>query len=314
VIVTAYLVVVQLRSHMAVLGGIAHMFAILMIGLGIMVFRVPAGTPLPPALESGWLVFHVFCAIVGSSTLTLAAAMSVVLLARARYEQAYGVVASGPERADEVVPDRVDDGVAERVPVRAAGPGAAYAAVEPADIRARFVTVGGYGDVRGRTLRLVIPLAALALFVIWQTPVLPMPREGVGAVLAIFVSVVAFCGLAWAGGVAFTVWLRDRLPAAAALDRSAYRVVMFGFPVWTLAIMAGAVWGEGAWGRWWGWDPKETWSFIVWVLFAGYMHARATHGWRGERAALLGAIGGVGLFINFYAVNTILIGLHSYAG
>jgi cytochrome c-type biogenesis protein CcsB len=143
---------------------------------------------------------------------------------------------------------------------------------------------------------------------------LPMPRVGVGAVAAIVVSVVAFSGLAWAAAVAFTVWLRERLPSADALDRSAYRVVMFGFPVWTLAIMAGAVWGEGAWGRWWGWDPKETWSFIIWVLFAGYLHARATHGWRGQRAALLAAFGGVGLFINFYAVNTILIGLHSYAG
>ena len=77
------------------------------------------------------------------------------------------------------------------------------------------------------------------------------------------------------------------LPPAATLDRLAYRIIAFGFPVWTFSVIAGAIWAQSAWGRYWGWDPKETWSFITWVIFAGYLHARATSGWKGRRAAVI---------------------------
>ncbi|MDQ1713492.1 MAG: hypothetical protein QOE45_2942 [Frankiaceae bacterium] len=105
-----------------------------------------------------------------------------------------------------------------------------------------------------------------------------------------------------------------RLPSAATLDRVAYRVNAFAFPVWTFAVMAGAVWAEAAWGRYWGWDPKETWSFITWVIYAGYLHARATAGWKGRRAAYVGIAGFVSLMVTYYAVNIWISGLHSYAG
>ena len=104
------------------------------------------------------------------------------------------------------------------------------------------------------------------------------------------------------------------LPSSDRLDAAAYRVILLAFPVWTMAIIAGAIWGEQAWGRYWGWDPKETWSFVVWVLFAGYLHARATAGWKGRRAAWLALTGGTALIINFYAVNLWISGLHSYSG
>jgi cytochrome c-type biogenesis protein CcsB len=106
----------------------------------------------------------------------------------------------------------------------------------------------------------------------------------------------------------------SRLPSAASLDRVAYRVNAFAFPIWTFAVMAGAVWAEAAWGRYWGWDPKETWSFITWVIYAGYLHARATAGWRGRRAALVGILGFASLMVTYYAVNIWISGLHSYAG
>ena len=105
-----------------------------------------------------------------------------------------------------------------------------------------------------------------------------------------------------------------RLPAAEVLDRTAYRVIAFAFPIWTFAIIAGAIWAEAAWGRYWGWDPKETWSFITWVIYAGYLHARATAGWRGRRAALVALTGFAALFIDYYVVNIWITGLHSYAG
>jgi len=106
----------------------------------------------------------------------------------------------------------------------------------------------------------------------------------------------------------------SRLPAPERLDRFSYRVHAFAFPLWTFTIAAGAVWADYAWGRFWGWDPKETWSLVTWVVYAAYLHARATAGWRGTRAAWL-AVGGVATFwFNFVGVNLLMSGLHSYAG
>jgi cytochrome c-type biogenesis protein CcsB len=106
---------------------------------------------------------------------------------------------------------------------------------------------------------------------------------------------------------------RGWLPPAAVLDRLAYRTIAFAFPIWTFAVIAGAIWAEEAWGRYWGWDPKEVWSFITWVVFAAYLHARATVGWRGRRAAVIAVVGFAALGFNLYAVNLVIPGLHSYA-
>ena len=106
----------------------------------------------------------------------------------------------------------------------------------------------------------------------------------------------------------------DRLPSADALDRLSYRTVIFAFPIWTFAIIAGAIWADQAWGRYWGWDPKETWAFITWVIYAGYLHARATAGWRGRKAAYIQIVGFTSLLFNLIGVNLWITGLHSYAG
>jgi cytochrome c-type biogenesis protein CcsB len=110
------------------------------------------------------------------------------------------------------------------------------------------------------------------------------------------------------------VGLSRRLPTAVVLDRLAYRVHAFVFPLWTFAVIAGAIWAENAWGRYWGWDPKETWAFITWVVYAAYLHARATAGWKGRRAAAI-ALTGFGCFLfNYFVINLVITGLHSYAG
>jgi cytochrome c-type biogenesis protein CcsB len=106
----------------------------------------------------------------------------------------------------------------------------------------------------------------------------------------------------------------DRLPAAAVLDRAAYRMHAFAFPIWTFAIIAGAIWAENAWGRYWGWDPKETWAFITWVVYAAHLHARSTAGWRGGRASAIALTGYVCFLFNYLVVNIWLVGFHSYAG
>ena len=105
----------------------------------------------------------------------------------------------------------------------------------------------------------------------------------------------------------------DRLPGSEALDRLAVRTTMFAFPIWTAAIVMGAIWADEAWGRYWGWDPKEIWSFVTWVVYAAYLHARATAGWKGRRAAILSLLGFAALLFNFFGVNYLFSGLHSYA-
>ena len=115
-------------------------------------------------------------------------------------------------------------------------------------------------------------------------------------------------------GVSAPSSLLDRLPTAAALDRTAHRTVVFGFPIWTFAVIAGAIWAESAWGRFWGWDPKETWAFIAWVVYAAYLHARTTAGWRGRPSAWINIVGLVVMIFNLLFVNLVSTGLHSYGG
>jgi len=112
------------------------------------------------------------------------------------------------------------------------------------------------------------------------------------------------------GSMAWTSWL----PESAVLDRVAYRATAIAFPIWTFAVLAGAIWAEAAWGRYWGWDPKETTAFIAWVVYAGYLHARSTAGWRGPKAATVNVVGFAVMVFNLFVINLVITGLHSYAG
>ena len=105
-----------------------------------------------------------------------------------------------------------------------------------------------------------------------------------------------------------------RLPDLETLDQLSYRLVAFVFPLWTFAVIAGAIWAESAWGRYWGWDPKETWAFITWVAYAAYLHARVTVGWRGRKAAWLCLFAGSTFLFNYVYVNIWGTGKHTYSG
>jgi cytochrome c-type biogenesis protein CcsB len=105
-----------------------------------------------------------------------------------------------------------------------------------------------------------------------------------------------------------------RVPATATLDRIAYRIHAFAFPVWTFAVLiTGPIWAHQAWASYWSWDPKEVWAFITWVLYAGYLHARATAGWKGRNAAILALLGMASLWFSFIGVNFFITSDHSYA-
>jgi cytochrome c-type biogenesis protein CcsB len=108
--------------------------------------------------------------------------------------------------------------------------------------------------------------------------------------------------------------LGARMPAAATLERLTFRVHAFAFPIWTFAVIAGAIWAEAAWGRYWDWDPKEVWSFVSWIVYAGYLHARATPHVRRTTAAWLAVVGFLTMLMNLFGVNFFFTGLHSYAG
>ncbi len=149
--------------------------------------------------------------------------------------------------------------------------------------------------------------------------------------LIIHVSAAVICGGAFtiAAGVTLAYLLQERrlrrtpegqeppvsrLPSAQRLELLNYKILTFAFPLWTFAVVSGAIWAESAWGRYWGWDPKETWAFITWVIYAAFLHARTTAGWRGRRAAWISLVGFLAFLINYFGVNLFVQGLHSYKG
>ncbi|HEY3686752.1 MAG TPA: c-type cytochrome biogenesis protein CcsB [Streptosporangiaceae bacterium] len=135
-----------------------------------------------------------------------------------------------------------------------------------------------------------------------------------GAINVMYLLAARYAKLKADGGEIGFSGIARKMPEASVLDRLSYRIAIFGFPIWTFAIVAGAMWADQAWGRYWGWDPKEVWSFITWVVYAGYLHARSTAGWRGQKAAWIQLLAFGCLMFNLFGVNIWFSGLHSYAG
>lgn len=187
-----------------------------------------------------------------------------------------------------------------------------------------FLFVSLKRDVRWLGLFVVIPTLltlGLAVTVLYTEAAQLVPALK-SYWLIIHVSAAIVCGGAFtvAAGTAGLSLVRDRWSAAAALPSTqrlqtlTYRLLAFAFPLWTFAVISGAIWAENAWGRYWGWDPKETWAFITWVIYAAYLHARSTAGWRGTRASWIAIIGWVTFLINYFGVNLFVSSLHSYSG
>ncbi len=200
-IIVGVFIAVQVWQNLLFLGAYITGFSLIVLGFGTVGFYVSV-VPLPPALQSYWLVIHVFVATLGTAFFAIGAGLSLVQLIQARRE-------------------------AKQL-----------------------------------------------------------------------------------SGLKFL----DTMPDAEKLETLAYRVIVVGFVFWTFTLMAGAIWAAHAWGRYWGWDTKEVWTFIIWTIFAGYIHARATRGWRGSRSAYLAIIGFAAVMFNFTIVNLYFKGLHAYSG
>ncbi|WP_174776876.1 c-type cytochrome biogenesis protein CcsB [Cryobacterium sp. MDT1-3] len=235
-IVTVFLIVLT-RADLRFLGTFVTGMVLVLLGIAALRFYVEVA-PLPPALQSAWLVIHVFVASLGTGFFALGFALSAVQLLQFRREAA-AVGAAGSPPAGSVPAGSVPAG---------------------------SVPAGS------------VPAGA------------PTP--------------------AWKNPLRFLA----TLPSAATLENLAYRVNIIGFILWTFTLMAGSIWAEKAWGRYWGWDTKEVWTFIIWTIYAGYIHARATRGWRGSRSAWLAIVGFSAVMFNFGIVNVFFKGLHSYSG
>ena len=216
-IVTVFLIVLT-RADLRFLGTFITGMVLVLLGIAALRFYVEVA-PLPPALQSAWLVIHVFVASLGTGFFALGFALSGVQLLQFKREAS--------------------------------------------------VSAGGAPG-----------------------------------------SVPADKASAWKNPLRFLA----TLPSAATLENLAYRVNIIGFILWTFTLMAGSIWAEQAWGRYWGWDTKEVWTFIIWTVYAGYIHARATRGWRGSRSAWLAIVGFSAVMFNFGIVNVFFKGLHSYSG
>ncbi len=199
-----------------------------------------------------------------------------------------------------------------------------------------FVTVMYLVLLRKYGLQWMAPIvtgfvvSVLMVAVIWlHSEVAPLTEALDSYWLVIHVvSAVIATGAFTLGGIASVMYLvkmrvgetttgpMARVPSLAVLDRTAYRVHAFAFPVWTFAVLiTGPIWAHEAWSRYWNWDPKEVWAFITWVVYAAYLHARATAGWKGRNAAILACVGVATLWFNFIGINYFSTSSqHSYAG
>jgi cytochrome c-type biogenesis protein CcsB len=186
-----------------------------------------------------------------------------------------------------------------------------------------------------RQLGLFVALVQVALLgvagMVLYTPIVPLVPALNSYWFVIHVSTVAFSsGVLLLGSVpaamqlmragyeqgrrSFPYTLARRAPSAATLERLTFGLHAFAFPLFTFAVIAGAIWAESAWGRPWGWDPKETWAFISWVVYAGYLHARATPSVKRNVVAWIALLGFATMLMNLFGVNLFFVGLHSYAG
>jgi ABC-type transport system involved in cytochrome c biogenesis permease subunit len=317
--IVAGLVYLQFVRKRPELNGFVLMVGTLVLASALLVYSQPA--PLQPILDTYWRHFHVSLMVVAAGILTAGFVFTALYLLRdsaeRRVHQARLATTAGSTVGAADIRDLGTDASEGSAAEDADGSGIAVQERVAPD-------TDGTGphdsdedqEAEYRTaLRAAIPAGKLAVYtflgvstVSWvfiATPTLEM-RDGIARFLMVNLAIVA-AALVARRFVPF-------LPPAATLDALAYRTIALGFFVWTFGVIAGAMWAEQSWGRFWGWDPKETGSFLTWVAYAAYLHARATRGARGRGAAWIGLWGFAVLMFTYYGVNLVIVGLHSYAG
>ncbi len=324
-VVVAGLVIFQWRMKKPEVVGFLLLGSLLTMAAALLVYSDPG--PLMPILNSQWLKIHVLAIMTAATVFTVGFVFNGLHLLRDTAERRFALQSQerltgstvGAAYAGSRVVD-ADAGAGSTVVVEDDEDALGDALRDrdlPVDLADGGVRGPAEGDDQlayGRALRATIDPKRLALWtflapsvVSWVfVPAADSIGAGVGRAAGVNLAVTAAALVGW--------WFIPKLPSAATLDSLAYRTISFGFPIWTFAVLAGAVWAEQSWGRYWGWDPKETSAFLTWVAYAGYLHARATRGFRGRGAAWLGIGAFAVLMFTYYAVNLVVTGLHSYAG
>ncbi len=301
VVVAAALLIVQFRLRRPEVMGFLLFGGVLSMGAALVLWTDPG--PLVPILNSHWLKIHVFAIMLGFSIFVMGFVFNGLYLLRETAERrvAAAIERDGDRRSigaayagpGTVVDDPTTDVVEGREDKDGALPIGTAVAQDPAYGEALRTAIN---PVRLGLWSAVAGLAAGSVFL----------GDRPSATAGVMLMAVVGALLAWR--------FLPSLPSAATLDSLAYRTISFGFPIWTFAVMAGAVWAEQSWGRYWGWDPKETSAFLTWVAYAAYLHARATRGVKGRNAAIIGMSAFGVLWFTYFAVNLLITGLHSYAG
>lgn len=294
-----YLTIVRKRPELT---GFVMLGAAVVVASAMLTYAAPG--PLMPILDTWWRSFHVSVIVASAGVFTIGFLFNGLHLLRDTAERglaeargATPIPAGGAGdgelttmTAEEAVAGRVSPDVdddEDLLPVEAAR-GAMRAAISP--LRLSIGTFVG---------------ASTVSWVFVATPTLDL-RTGLTRALTINLTLVALALIAR--------WFVPFLPQASILDGLAYRTIALAFFGWTFGTIAGAMWAEQSWGRFWGWDPKETAAFLTWIAYAAYLHARATRGTRGRGAGWIGIGAFAVLMFTYYAVNLVLVGLHSYAG
>lgn len=299
-VVLVALGVVHWRLRRPELVGFLLFGALLMMGSAIVLYT-PA-SPLMPALQTHWLKIHT-STMMASSTILIVAFVFTGLylirdLAERRVAERQLEAFEGSTVGAAYLGADVEDPVEDRVEDRPEG----YVEDGALPDREGDLDAAAYGEALRQALNpLPIAVSSAALTVAYAL-LFRNPVATYVAPTVVFLAVIA----AW--------WFLPALPSAATLDSLAYRTTAFAFPILTFGVIAGAIWAEQSWGRYWGWDPKETGAFLTWVAYAGYLHSRATRGLRGRYAAGIGVVAFLILMFTYYAVNLWIAGLHSYQG
>jgi ABC-type transport system involved in cytochrome c biogenesis permease subunit len=311
--VLAGLIYLQFVRKRPELNGFVMMAGTLVLASALLVYSSPA--PLQPILDTWWRSFHVSLIVVAAGVLTAGFVFTALYLLRdtaerriaeARTATTVGSTVGAAHVSDLTSADDAD-AVAERVAPDGGPADRSPAEADAADERgAAAYRAALRGSISAWKLALGTFLGTST--VSWVFVATPTLDTATG--LQRFLSVNL--GLVLAALV--VRWFVPYLPPAATLDGLAYRTIAFGFFLWTFGVIAGAMWAEQSWGRFWGWDPKETGSFLTWVAYAAYLHARATRGARGRGAAWIGLWSFAVLMFTYYGVNLVIVGLHSYAG
>ena len=316
-IVVGGLTVIQWRMRRPELMGFVMLGALVTLVISLLLYSDPA--PLQPILDTWWRAIHVSTIALSAGIFSLAAVFNALHLLRDTAESRVA------ERAGESFGANTVGAAQAPTDVDAGGDDVARGGAEDADPTVDALPSRVEPDVldleqahhdeayRG-ALRAVLTQRWLGLRLPWR---IMLGSIAVGVAFSLIwwdVEVSLATALTMAVLTLVAWWAVPYLPSATSLDSLTYRTIAFSFPIWTFAVITGAMWAEQSWGRFWGWDPKETSAFVTWIAYAGYLHARATRGVKGRKASWLGLVAYGVLLFTYYAVNLLIVGLHSYGG